>query len=62
MLTESDVKSLNGLPTFARIPGFGVLTSQHSRQRAEDELMILLTPHVVNESGRTEAPDIWMSK
>jgi len=62
MITESDQRSLNGLPTFARIPGFGVLTSQHTSQRAEDELLIILTPHVVRQADKTDAPEIWMSK
>jgi general secretion pathway protein D len=32
MITTLDQKSLNGLPLFSRIPGFGVLTSQNSKQ------------------------------
>jgi tetratricopeptide (TPR) repeat protein len=62
MITTMDQRSLNGLPLFARIPGFGVLTSQNSKQNEEDELLILLTPHVVSEPNRTDAPLIWISK
>ena len=62
MVTTMDQRSLNGLPLFARIPGFGVLTSQNSKQNEEDELLILLTPHVVSEPNRTESPLIWISK
>jgi len=62
MITESDQRSLNGLPTFARIPGFGVLASQNSHQTEDDELLILMTPHVVRSAERTEAPEIWLSK
>jgi Flp pilus assembly secretin CpaC len=39
-----------------------VLTSQNSKQSEEDELLILITPHVVSEPQRTEAPLIWISK
>jgi general secretion pathway protein D len=62
MITTVDQRSLNGLPLFAQIPGFGVLTSQNSKQSEEDELLILITPHVVSEPQRTEAPLIWISK
>ena len=62
MVTTSDQRSLNGLPLFARIPGFGVLTSQNSKQNEEDELLILLTPHVVSEPNRADAPLIWIRK
>jgi general secretion pathway protein D len=62
VVTESDQRSVDGLPTFAEIPGFGLLVSQHSRMEADDELMILLTPHVVREAGRTDAPPIWLTR
>jgi general secretion pathway protein D len=62
MITTSDQRSLNGLPTFSNIPGFGVLTSQNSKQKEEDELLILITPYVVRSPERTDAPEIWMSK
>ena len=60
MITTMDQKSLNGLPLFSRIPGFGVLTSQNSKQSEENELLILLTPHVVSDPRRTDTPLIWL--
>jgi len=60
MVTTSDQRSLSGLPTFAQIPGFGVLASQHSHQEMDDELLILITPHVVSEPGQEDPPAIWL--
>ncbi len=62
MLTQSDEKSLNGLPVFSTIPGFGLLTSQQSKQEEDDELLVLITPHVVRSPERAEAPAIWLGK
>jgi general secretion pathway protein D len=62
MLSTSDQTSVDGLPTFAQIPGFGVLASQHSHQTEDNELMILLTPHVIRAPERSDAPPIWLSK
>jgi general secretion pathway protein D len=62
MVSESDQRSLSGLPTFSRIPGFGVLSSRHSKQMEDDELLILITPHVVSSSERKEPPEIWLSR
>ena len=62
MITESDERSLTGLPVSSTIPGFGVLTSQHSTQREEDELLILITPYVVRSLERPDAPEIWIGK
>jgi general secretion pathway protein D len=62
MLTQSDQRSLNGLPLFSTIPGFGLLTSQNSRQEEDDELLIMITPYVIRDATRAEAPEIWMGK
>jgi general secretion pathway protein D len=62
MLTKSDQKSLSGLPLFSAIPGIGRLTSQRSKQEDEDELLILITPHVVRNPDRAEPPEIWLSR
>jgi type II secretory pathway component GspD/PulD (secretin) len=62
MVTETDQKSMSGLPVFSRISGLGALSSQRSKQEDADELLILITPHVVRSPERTEAPEIWMGK
>jgi general secretion pathway protein D len=62
MITASEEKSLSGLPLVSKIPGLGNLTSQTSKQEEDDELLILITPHVVRSPERTEAPEIWMGK
>ncbi len=62
MITQSDQRSLSGLPAFSTIPGLGVLTSQSSKQEEDDELLILITPYVIRGPERTEAPEIWMGK
>jgi general secretion pathway protein D len=59
MITKSDQRSLSGLPLFSNVPGFGLLTSQSTKQDEEDELLILLTPHVVRSPEREESPEIW---
>jgi general secretion pathway protein D len=62
MVNTVDQRSLNGLPLFSRIPGFGALTSQRSTQKTDDELLILVTPHVVGEPQQSEAQEIWLNK
>jgi general secretion pathway protein D len=62
MITKSEEKSLNGLPMFSGIPGFRVLTGQSSKQEEDDELLILITPHVLLDPERLETPEIWMEK
>lgn len=62
VVTVSDQHSLNGLPTFAEIPGFGFLVSQNSHQEMDDELMILISPHVVGGPENNDTPEIWITR
>ncbi len=62
MLTESDQRSLSGLPLFSRVPGLTVLTSQTTKQESDDELLMLITPYVIRSAERVESPEIWMGK
>src|SRR5208337_3403902 len=60
MITKSDEKSLSGLPAFSAVAGLGTLTSQRSTQEEDDELLILITPYVVDNPKRAAAQEIWM--
>jgi general secretion pathway protein D len=62
MITQSDEKSLSGLPVFSPVPGLGLLTSQNTKQEQDDELLILITPFVVRSAERAETPEIWLVK
>jgi len=62
LLTQSDQRSINGLPTFANIPGFGVLVSQHSLQEMDDELLIVMTPHLLRDPIQEDPPLIWLPR
>ncbi len=62
MVTESDEKTLAGLPFFSTIPGLGLFSSQQSKQQESDELLILITPYVIRSRERDEAPEIWVEK
>ena len=60
MISKSDEKSLSGLPALSTVAGLGALTSQRSKQEEGDELLILITPYVVDNPRRAAAPEIWM--
>jgi general secretion pathway protein D len=58
MVTDSDEKTLAGLPFFSKIPALGL----QSKQQESDELLILITPYVIRSREREEAPEIWVEK
>jgi len=59
-LTNSESHSLTGIPGLGQIPGLNQITTSNARQTEEDELLIIITPHVVANRART-TDDIWLS-
>src|SRR6202167_2066884 len=62
MVSQSESNNLNGLPGFSRIPGLGLLTGQSTKQEENDELLILITPHVLRDAEHTEQHEIWLAR
>jgi general secretion pathway protein D len=60
-ITTNDQLSMAGIPGIASIPGFNQAASDNTRMKEEDELLILITPHVLENRHRT-TDEIWMSE
>jgi general secretion pathway protein D len=60
-ITTNDQRAMAGIPGIAEIPGLNQGASDNTRMKEEDELLILITPHVV--ASRNWATDeIWVSE
>jgi len=55
MIQESDEKDNGGIPVLDRIPGVGVLFSNRNNSLTRTELLVLITPHVVQTPGSLQA-------
>lgn len=47
LITKSDMKQLNGWPGLAHVPLLRYLFSDDTRQSEDDEILMILTPHIV---------------
>jgi general secretion pathway protein D len=47
MIQRTETKNVNGIPGAAQIPGVGYLFSDNSHDVQDDEVLIVLTPHVI---------------
>jgi general secretion pathway protein D len=47
LVTKSDMKQLNGWPGLAHVPILRYLFSEDSKSSEDDEILIILTPHIV---------------
>jgi len=61
-MSHGEQRSLNGIPGLVQIPGLNQVAGTHAKEVDDDELVIVLTPHVVRKSERNESAEIWISK
>ena len=47
LIERTDTKTLNGIPGLAQVPGLRYLFSDNNNQVEEDEVLIVLTPHII---------------
>jgi hypothetical protein len=62
MVTHSEQRALNGLPGISRISGLQWLTAENSKQTEDDELLIVITPHIVRGIEEHESPEVYLGK
>lgn len=60
-LSRTDQLSMSGIPGFGFIPGLNQAMVNNSKQEDDDELMIVITPHILAEINR-KTPEIWLSE
>jgi len=60
-ISETDTKSMSGLPGFGFMPLLNQAMVNNTRQEDSDELMIAITPHILSNFDRS-IPEIWISE
>ncbi|HZI58048.1 MAG TPA: type II and III secretion system protein, partial [Verrucomicrobiae bacterium] len=48
-VSEQELRSTQGLPILSQLPGLKALSSSNSKERIHNELLIVITPHVVRK-------------
>ena len=51
LIERTTTNDLNGIPGAASVPGFKYLFSQTDKEMVDDEVLIILTPHILRFSG-----------
>jgi general secretion pathway protein D len=47
LISKSDSRTLTGYPFLARVPITNYLTNEHDKNVSNDELLVVMTPHVL---------------
>jgi len=60
-ISSSDIRSMSGIPGLGAIPGLNQAMVSNSLTSQDDELLIVLTPHILNNRSR-ETNEIWVTE
>jgi Flp pilus assembly secretin CpaC len=60
-ITTNDQRAMAGIPGIAALPGFNMVLTDNTRMKEYDELLILITPHVLSNRHGT-SDEIWVSE
>jgi Flp pilus assembly secretin CpaC len=61
-VTHDEIRTMSGIPGFGAVPGFNKILTNNNKQIDDDELLVLITPHVINRREKTEASEVWLAK
>ena len=60
-VTHNEQRNLSGIPGLGSVPGVNQIMTSNSKQFDEDELLIVITPRVVNRAENQNA-EVWVRK
>ena len=60
-VSRSEQRSLSGIPGLGQVPGLKHITASNNKQEADDELLIIITPHVLSGS-REKQSEVWLAQ
>jgi general secretion pathway protein D len=60
-ISKSDTLSMSGVPWLGVVPGLNQIMATNTKEEEDDELMIVMTPHVVANIDPHES-EIWLSE
>jgi general secretion pathway protein D len=60
-VTHSETMALSGIPGLGNVPGLNKVATTNSKQTEDDELLVVITPHIVSR-GTGQATEVYLSK
>ncbi len=60
-VTHSESLALSGIPGLGSVPGLKRITMTNSKQTEDDELLVVITPHITSR-GTGQATEVYLSK
>ena len=61
-VNRTESRSLAGIPGLAQVPGVNQVMASNMKEEDDDELLIVITPHVIANTEHPEDARIWIGK
>jgi len=60
-VSHSETLAMSGIPGLGQVPGLNRITTSNSKQLDDDELLVVITPHIVSKSLE-QASEVYLTK
>jgi hypothetical protein len=60
-ITQTEQGTRDGVPAFGQFPGLRAVTSSNQKDENRNELLVVMTPHIVRNAGQDAPSEIWLS-
>ena len=60
-VSRSEQRSISGIPGLGDIPLLNKISATNTREEDEDELLVVITPHVLTSGGSGAGSEVWLS-
>ena len=61
-VSHTEIRTLSGIPGLGTVPGLNQIMARNSKEDDEDELLVVITPHVIRRAEQNPDSEIWMGK
>jgi general secretion pathway protein D len=61
-ISNTDSRSMTGIPGLSALPLFNKIVTSTNKQESDDELMMIVTPYVINNRDTSQMSDIWIKQ
>ena len=61
-ISHTEVRSLSGIPGLGQVPGLNQVMSSNMKEDDDDELLIVITPHVISSPQHPQDARIWIGR
>jgi type II secretory pathway component GspD/PulD (secretin) len=61
-VSHDEQKSLSGIPGLGMVPALNQVMTSNSKEIDDDELLVVITPHIVSQPNHNQNTEVWLPR